>query len=216
MFRWRRSLFGLGATFPRLTLGKENKTPAPLWILAGCAVFAMAAYAAPVLIPLVAAVMLYYLFAPLKRRFDRRGAHPLFLAVAAPAGIVVVLFAGFTFLAGPVSGWLEKAPSMVGRLQQHVDGLMRPVEKMREATGQVEKIARPESGQPGQSEVTVKPRSPVKPVTIERKPGSFRKSCTFCRACARTRSRSSGSEAVIQVRAITPGGRLLPEATRCT
>lgn len=159
MFRWRRSLFGLGATFPRLTLGKENKTPAPLWILAGCAVFAMAAYAAPVLIPLFAAVMLYYLFAPLKRRFDRRGVHPLFLAVGAPAGIVVVLFAGFTFLAGPVSGWLEKAPSMVGRLQQHVDGLMRPVEKMREATGQVEKIARPDSGQPGQSEVTVKPRS---------------------------------------------------------
>lgn len=159
MFGWRRSLFGLGASFPRLALGEENKTPAPLWILAGTAVFAAAAYAAPVLIPLVAAVMLYYLFAPLKRRLDRNGVNRLFIATAAPAGIVVILFAGFTFLAGPVSGRLEKAPAMVARLQQQADALMRPVEKMREATGQVEKIARPDGGQPGPPEVTVKPRS---------------------------------------------------------
>ncbi len=158
MFRWRRS-FGLGASFPRLSLGKESKTPAPLWILAGAAVFAMAAYAAPVLIPLVAAVVLYYLFAPLKRRLDRRGMSPLPLAVGAPLGIVVVLFAGFTFLAGPVSGWLDKAPAMVARLQQQVDGLMGPVERMREATGQMEKIAQPDNGRAGPSEVTVKPRS---------------------------------------------------------
>ncbi len=159
LFRWRRSLHGLGASFPRFTLGKENKTPAPLWILAGVAMFAMAAYAAPVLIPLVAAIILYYLFAPLKRRLDRRGVSTLPLAAGAPLGIVVVLFAGFTFLAGPVSGWLEKAPAMVARLQLQVDGLMGPVERMREATGQMEKITQPDNGRAGQSEVTVKPRS---------------------------------------------------------
>jgi predicted PurR-regulated permease PerM len=159
VFRWRRSLLGLGASFPRFTLGQKTSTPAPLWILTGVALFAMAAYAAPVLIPLAAAIILYYLFAPLKRRLDRRGVSTLPLAVGAPLGIVVLLFAGFTFLAGPVSGWLERAPSMVGRLQQQVDGLMGPVERMREATGQVEKIARPGNGQPGPPEVTVKPRS---------------------------------------------------------
>lgn len=159
MFRWRSSLLGLGASFPRFTLGKENRTPAPLWILAGAALFAMAAYAAPVLIPLVAAIILYYLFAPLKRRLDRRGVSPLPLAAGAPLGIVVVLFAGFTFLAGPVSGWLDKAPAMVARLQQQVDGLMGPVERMREATGQMEKIAQPDNGRAGPAEVTVKPRS---------------------------------------------------------
>ncbi len=159
MLRWRRPLLGLGASFPRFSLGgKESKTPAPLWILAGAAVFAMAAYAAPVLIPLVAAVILYYLFAPLKRRLDRRGISPLPLAIAAPLCIIALLFAGFTFLAAPVSDWIDKAPAMVVRLQQQVDSIMGPVERMREATGQVEKITRP-NGQPGPPEVTVKPRS---------------------------------------------------------
>jgi predicted PurR-regulated permease PerM len=158
VFRWRRPLLGLGASFPRFTLGKDNKTPAPLWILAGAAVFAFAAYAAPVLIPLVAAIILYYLFAPLKRRLGRRGVGPLPLAIAAPLGIVAVLFAGFTFLAAPVSDWIDKAPAMVLRLQQQVDGLMGPVERMREATGRVERITRPDNGQPGATEVTVKPR----------------------------------------------------------
>lgn len=159
MFRWRKSLVGLGASFPRFTLGKESNTPAALWILAGAAVFAMAAYAAPVLIPLVAAIILYYLFAPLKRRLDRRGVSTLPLAIAAPLGIVALLFAGFTFLAGPVSGWLEKAPAMVARVQLQIDGLMGPVERMREATGEVEKMARPDNGRPGPAEVTMKPRS---------------------------------------------------------
>lgn len=159
MLRWRRPLLGLGASFPRFTLGKESKTPAPLWILAGVAVFAMAAYAGPVLIPLVAAVILYYLFAPLKRRLDRHDLSPLPLAIAAPLLIVALLFAGFTFLAGPVSAWIDKAPAMVLRLQHQAESVMGPVERMREATGQVEKIARPDSGQPGPPEVTVKPRS---------------------------------------------------------
>jgi predicted PurR-regulated permease PerM len=159
VFRWRKPLLGLGASFPRFTLGKERRTPAPLWILAGVALFAMAAYAAPVLIPLAAAIILYYLFAPLKRRLDRRGVSTLPLAVAAPLGIVVAMLAGFTFLAGPVSGWLERAPAMVARVQQQVDALMGPVERMREATGQVEKIARPDNGRSGLAEVTVKPRS---------------------------------------------------------
>ncbi len=159
MFRWRHSLLGLGASFPRLTLGKDAGSPAPLWILSGAAVFAMAAYAAPVLIPLVAAVILYYLFAPLKRRLDRRGVSTLPLAAAAPLGIVALLFAGFTFLAGPVGAWIDKAPAMVWRLQRQVDGVMGPVERMRQATGQVEKLAQPDSGQPRPTEVTVKPRS---------------------------------------------------------
>jgi hypothetical protein len=62
--------------------------------------------------------------------------------------------------------------------------------------------------------VTVKPRRPVKPVTMEMKPGSARKSSTFCRECARIRSRSAASAAVIQVSAITPGGPRFPEAAR--
>lgn len=158
MFRWRRPYLGLGASFPRLKLGTDTKTPAPLWILAAAAVFAFAAYAAPVLIPLVAAIILYYLFAPLKRRLARHGVGSLPLAIAAPLGIIAVMFAGFTFLAAPVSSWIEKAPAMVTRLQQQMDGLMGPVERMREATGQVEKIARPDNGRSAPAEVAIKPR----------------------------------------------------------
>lgn len=159
MFRWRRPYLGLGASFPRLRLGNENKTPAPLWILAGAALFAFAAYAAPVLIPLVAAIILYYLFAPLKRKLARRGIGALPLAIAAPLGIVAVLFAGFTFLAAPVSTWIQNAPAMVVRLQEHIDSVMAPVQRMREATGRVEKIAQPSNpAQTAPSEVSIKPR----------------------------------------------------------
>jgi predicted PurR-regulated permease PerM len=161
VFRWRRPYLGLGASFPRLRLGTETKTPLPLWILAGAAVFAFAAYASPVLIPLVAAIILYYLFAPLKRKLARRGISALPLAIVAPFAIVALLFAGFTFLAGPVTGWVEKAPAMVLRLQEQVSGLMGPMERMREATGQVEKMARPPDRASAPSEVTVKPRGLV-------------------------------------------------------
>lgn len=157
MFRWRRNFFGLGAAFPRISLGKDDKVPAPLWILAGVALFAFAAYAGPVLIPLVAAIALYYLFAPLKRRLARNGIGALPVATAAPLLIVALLLAGFSALAGPVGGWIEQAPAMVYRLQQHMEGLMGPVERMREATGQVEKIGRP-NGQAEPTQVAVKSR----------------------------------------------------------
>lgn len=160
MFRWRRRFFGIGAAFPRISLGKDDKVPAPLWILAGIALFAFAAYAGPVLIPLLAAISLYYLFAPLKRRLARAGIGALPVAVAAPLLIITLLFAGFSALAGPVGGWIGQAPAMVYRLQQHVEGLMGPVQRMREATGQVEKIGRP-NGQPAPTEVAVKPRGLV-------------------------------------------------------
>jgi len=61
--------------------------------------------------------------------------------------------------------------------------------------------------------VTVKPRRPMKPVTMEMKPGSSRKSLAFSRECSRIRSRSSGSAPAIQVSAMTPGSFRLPDAT---
>jgi len=48
---------------------------------------------------------------------------------------------------------------MVLRLQEHVDRVMGPVQRMREATGRVEKITRPNNAtQAAPSEVTIKPR----------------------------------------------------------
>jgi hypothetical protein len=47
LFRWHKSLLGLGASFPRFTLGTENETPAPVWFLAGAAMFAAEAAAGP-------------------------------------------------------------------------------------------------------------------------------------------------------------------------
>jgi len=153
-YRWRTRLFGSGVPMPRFAPAKAGAGTVALWILAVIAMFASASYAAPVLIPLCGAAVLYYLFAPLRRRFGRAGIGPVPFAFSMALLLAGLLLAGFSVLAAPVSGLVDKAPSMILRVQEKIGSIMRPVEKMREVTDKVEKIAKPE-GQASPPEVAL-------------------------------------------------------------
>lgn len=98
--------------------------------------------ARPVLLPLVAAGLLSFLFSPLVRGLAR-----LHVPRAVSAGVVVVLLVavlgfGIQQLAGPAAGWLEEAPSTFRQLERKLGGVRTQMQKVSAATEQVEELTR--------------------------------------------------------------------------
>jgi predicted PurR-regulated permease PerM len=94
-----------------------------------------------VLLPLVLALMLSYLLRPVIRTFAK-------LKIGPPAGAAVVLVSligaaayAVAMLAAPISGWIEKAPFSIQQLQRKLLPLRQPMEKVAQASGEIEKLA---------------------------------------------------------------------------
>lgn len=104
-----------------------------------------------VLLPIVLALLLSFLFAPFVRSMVKihipapLGAALLLLTVVATIGY------GISFLAAPAAGWLEKAPYGMQQLQQRLLPLKKPMEKVAKAGGEIEKIATPADGEKTQT-----------------------------------------------------------------
>jgi predicted PurR-regulated permease PerM len=135
-----------------------SKTFDPVWIVAIAAALAFAYFARSLLVPIVAAVLLYYTFAPAKRALCRRGIHPVLTSLLLVVAIVGFLAGGVVFLSQPLSSWIDNAPNAVTRLQNELRGMRGPVEKVQKATASVEKMTKPEAG-PGTMEVVVRDQS---------------------------------------------------------
>ncbi|MCW5774001.1 MAG: AI-2E family transporter [Rhodospirillaceae bacterium] len=127
----------------------------PAWIVAGVAALAFAYFARPLLVPIVAAVLLYYTFAPAKRWLCRRGIHPLIASLGFVGGILLLLSGGVTLLAQPLSAWIDGAPLAAAELQRELSAMRGPVEKVKSATEKVEKMTKGEN-EPGTMEVVVR------------------------------------------------------------
>jgi predicted PurR-regulated permease PerM len=104
------------------------------------AVFYTMYFMRALLLPLVLALLLSYLLAPLVRLFGR-------IRINAPFGAAIVLLSlvgaavyGVSRLAEPAAGWLEKAPYSLHELQQKILPLKRPMEKVAQASGEIEKM----------------------------------------------------------------------------
>jgi predicted PurR-regulated permease PerM len=104
------------------------------------AVFYTMYFMRAMLLPLVLALLLSYLLAPVVRLLGR-------LRVNAPLGAAIVLLSlvglliyGASRLAEPVAGWLEKAPYSLRQFQQKIVPLKRPMEKVAQASGEIEKL----------------------------------------------------------------------------
>ena len=97
------------------------------------------------LLPLVLALLLSYLLAPLVRFLTWMRVRPLF----GSAVVLLSLFGLVTFavsrLSEPVAGWLEKAPYSLQQLKQKLSPLRKPMEKVARATGEIDKITSPEA-----------------------------------------------------------------------
>lgn len=109
------------------------------------AVFYTIYFARGVIMPLVLALLLSYLLRPVIRALSRIRIIP---AVGSAIVLIsLIAIAGYTIaaLAGPVAGWLEKAPYSMHQLERKLLPLTHPMQKMAQASGEIEKLATPDS-----------------------------------------------------------------------
>lgn len=111
-----------------------SETPSPIsasrlsghWALTGIFIFlAFAALAAgrAFLMPVTLAILLFFVFVPLRRRLDRQGVPPSLSA----GGVVMLLIATIgvlaTLLSGPAGQLIDDLPMITGRLQAQFEAL---------------------------------------------------------------------------------------------
>lgn len=97
-----------------------------------------------VLLPIVLALLLSYLFKPLLRGLGKWGIRPAFAAAILLLGLIAIISYGVSFLAAPAAGWLEKAPYGLQQLQQKLVPLRKPIAQVAKASGEIDKLTTPE------------------------------------------------------------------------
>jgi predicted PurR-regulated permease PerM len=107
------------------------------------------------LLPLVLALLLSYLLVPLVRVLATIRIPPFLGAAVVLLALVGGLVYGASRLSEPASGWIEKAPYSLQQLKQKLLPLKKPMEKVAQATGEIDKLTEPESPQ------TTKPQEVV-------------------------------------------------------
>jgi len=132
------------------------------------AVFYTTYFMRAILLPLVLALLLSYLLRPVVRSLQR-------LKIPLPIGAAAVLIAlltiiglGISSLAAPAASWLEKAPYSVQQFQRKLVPIKQPMEKVAQASGEIEKLATPQTPQ-GKAAVEVK-RHPIVETILGRTP----------------------------------------------
>jgi predicted PurR-regulated permease PerM len=132
------------------------------------AVFYTIFFMRAILLPLVLALLLSYLLRPIVRSLHR-------LRIAAPIGAALVLIAvvtgigvGISYLAAPAASWLQKAPYSLRELQHKLSPIKQPMEKVAQATGEIEKLATPQTPE-AKTAVELK-RHPIAETVVGRTP----------------------------------------------
>jgi predicted PurR-regulated permease PerM len=121
-----------------------------------------------ILLPLVLAVMLSYLLRPIIRAFVRIKIPASISAAVILLTLLAILGYGVSSLATPAADWLEKAPYSLQQMKQKLLPLRHPMEKMAQASGEIEKLAAPEDPH-GKQAVEVK-RHPITDLLVGRTP----------------------------------------------
>jgi len=120
-----------------------------------------------ILLPIVLALLLSYLFRPIVRALARA-------KIPTPLGAAFILIAllisigyGVSALATPVAGWLEKAPAGLQELEHKFMPVRKSMNQVAQASGEVEKLATADS--PTKTTVEVK-RRPITEMLYMRTP----------------------------------------------
>lgn len=120
------------------------------------AVFYTMYFMRAMLLPLVLALLLSYLLAPVVRALGRIRIGPAMGSALVLLSVVGVLVYGVSFLSEPAAGWLEKAPYSLHQLQEKLLPLKKPIEQVAQATGELDKLTAPEASQEKPQTVVVK------------------------------------------------------------
>ena len=152
-----------------LPLGPVTAPPtwAPGWAVIGIFIillFAALMLARVFLMPLTMAVLLYFVFAPLRRRLGRRGVPPALTASGVTLGLIGVIFAIGLVLSGPASDLVRGAPQISDRLEQKFGGLRDRLVEMR---GFLDRLG---DGENGDATDNVRQRSVASSLGLEEPP----------------------------------------------
>jgi predicted PurR-regulated permease PerM len=98
-----------------------------------------------VLLPVVLAMLLSYLFRPVVRALARIKIPPPLSAAFILLGVVALVAYGISALATPAAGWLEKAPSGFQQLQHKLLPVKKSMAQVAQASGEIEKLANPDA-----------------------------------------------------------------------
>ena len=109
------------------------------------AVFYTMYFMRAMLLPLVLALLLSYLLAPVVRFFGHLHIKPALGAAIVLLTLVGLVGYGVSRLAEPAAGWLEKAPMSLQQLKQKLLPLKRPMEKVAQASGEIDKLTSTEA-----------------------------------------------------------------------
>jgi len=101
-----------------------------------------------VLLPLVLALLLSYLLSPLVRALGRIKIGPPLAAAIVMIAVLGAIGYAVSFLAEPASGWLQKAPYSLHQLREKLVPLKQPMEKVEQATGELDKLTTTGGAQP--------------------------------------------------------------------
>jgi predicted PurR-regulated permease PerM len=120
------------------------------------AVFYTMYFMRSMLLPIVLALLLSYLLAPLVRALGRLRIGPPVGAALVLLSLIGLLVYGVWFVSEPAAGWIEKAPYSLYQLKQKLLPLKRPIDKVAQATGEIDKLTTPEEPQAQPQAVVVK------------------------------------------------------------
>lgn len=130
-----------------------GKVPALTGLLV-LAVFYTLYLAAEVVLPLLVALLLAMLLAPVVRWLRSHHVPRAVAALLATASLVGGLGWGIEMLAAPAADWLHRAPQSLHALEAKLRPVKEPVEQVQRATEQVERMAT--GGSTGEQRVTVR------------------------------------------------------------
>ena len=119
------------------------------------------------LLPIVLAVLLSCLFRPIVRALARIKVPPIISAAVILAALLTLIGYGVSSLMAPIASWLEKAPAGFSELQHKLMPLKKSMTQVAQASGEIEKLATPDS--PTKTAVEVK-RHPLTETLYMRTP----------------------------------------------
>jgi predicted PurR-regulated permease PerM len=107
-----------------------------------------------VLLPIVLAVLLSYVFRPIIRTLARVKVPPVIGAAVILVALLALISYGVSSLMVPLASWLEQAPTGLSELQHRLMPLKKSMTQVAQASGAIEKLATPDS--PTKTAVEVK------------------------------------------------------------
>jgi predicted PurR-regulated permease PerM len=108
------------------------------------------------LLPLVLALLLSYLLVPLVRGLAKIKIRPLFGSAIVLLALIAAIGYSVSLLSEPASGWIEKAPYSLQQLKAKLVPLKKPIEKVAQASGELDKLTATDAEQAKPQAVVVK------------------------------------------------------------